>query len=103
MIYDPPCSKFLNYDFVKKTIEMLYQSFDQRLILDDELIVLLGEKMARNSEFYYDHFVLAVNSWRGTWGQEPGGTRGGRAGSQRGMEAGENIKKESICYSFYCL
>ena len=33
---------------------MLFQSYDQRLISEDELIVLMEENTARNSQSSYD-------------------------------------------------
>ena len=35
---------------LRKTRDMLFQSYDQRLISEDELIVLLEENTSRNSQ-----------------------------------------------------
>ena len=39
--------------------DMVFQSYNQRLFSVNELIVLLEENSARNSEFDHDHFELA--------------------------------------------
>ena len=41
-------------NFLRKTRDMLFQSYDQRLISEDELIVLLEENTTRNSQSSFD-------------------------------------------------
>ena len=55
----------------KKTRDVLFQSYDQGLISEDELIVLLEENTARNLQFNYasyDRFDLGViDNPEGIW------------------------------------
>ena len=58
---------FLNYDFFKRTRDVLFQSCDQRLFSFDELSLLFCWKTTWLEIQNFIDFITVVLSWPATW------------------------------------